>query len=455
MPPQYGKSQLISRYTPSYYLGQFPDDHFLHGSYETEFAKGWGAKARDIFESYNHDIFGVTLSKTSSSKGHWEVQGKEGSYDAFGMNGAATGKPGDFINIDDPHKGRLDASSPAYQKRAYETYTDVIETRLSKKGVINLTQTRWDVKDLAGRILDKEPSVNFEDVYQDLLAGREFEEEWVILKFPAIAKENDILGRKEGDPLCEDLHPLRQVLATKKRRTAFSWASLFQCEPIPFEGSLFKYDFFEIIPTLTVELENKVRQWDLAGTRKKYSAYTAGEKCGKSYNNDFFVLNEVRIKESPGAVRSKVVSTATTDTYDTKIRIFRDPGQAAIDQMAQYAKRLPGFNFKDVVESELGSKEQRAELLATHGELNKIYIVEDTFGKQEDIDEFIEEHIEFPRGKYKDRVDANSGAFLELFHLDPNKVDEAVYSTGKKKYASKKQDNKYVSRAAMKRRNRR
>lgn len=227
MPPQHGKSQYISRYTPSFYLGQYPDDHFLHASYEADFAKSWGAKARDIFETFNPDIFGVNLSKTSSSKGHWEVQGKEGSYDAFGMNGAATGKPADFINVDDPHKGRLDASSSVFQEKVYDTYTDVIETRLSKKGIINLTQTRWDVKDLSGRILDKEPSVNFEDVYADLLEGKKFNDEWVILKLPAIATENDILGRKQGDALCPDLHPLSQLLATKKEELLFHGVHYF------------------------------------------------------------------------------------------------------------------------------------------------------------------------------------------------------------------------------------
>lgn len=420
MPPQHGKSQLISRYFPSYYLGQYPDDHFLHASYETEFAKGWGAKARDIFETYNPDIFGVTLSKTSSSKGHWEVANHEGSYDAFGMNGAATGKPADAINVDDPHKGRLDASSSVFQEKVYDTYTDVIETRLSKKGIINLTQTRWDVKDLAGRILDNEPSVNFEDVYQDLLNGQKFNDEWVILKFPAIATGKDILGRKAGEALCPDLHPLSQLLATKKRRTAFSWSSLFQCDPIPQEGSMFKYEFFEIIPTLTTKLVDKLRRWDLAGTQKKHSAWTVGAKCGKSADNDFFVLNEVRMQDTPGAVRKKVKSVAIADTYDTKVRIPKDPGQAGIDQVAKYQKALVGFDFDDITEKDLGSKEQRAELLATHGELSKIYIVQDTFGNQEEIDEFIEEHIEFPRGKFKDRVDATSGAFLELFHIEEN-----------------------------------
>ena len=418
MPPQHGKSQLISRYFPPYYLGHFPDDHFLHASYEADFAKGWGGKARDIFENYNLSIFGVKLSKTSSSKGHWEVENHEGSYDAFGMNGAGTGKPGDAINIDDPHKNRLEASSVAFQKRAYETYTDVIETRLSKKGIINLTQTRWDIKDLAGRILDKEPSVNFEDVYHDLLEGESFKDEWVILRFPALAEEKDILGRKEGDALCPDLHPKSKLLATKKRRTVHSWSSLYQCHPIPLEGNKFKYEFFEIIPNLSVELDDSLRWWDLAGTRKKHSAFTAGEKCGKSIENDFFVLNEVHIQESPGAVRKKVKAVAIKDGVGTKVRIPRDPGQAAIDQVNHYYNELVGFNFKDIIEKELGSKEQRAELLATHGELHKIYIVQDTFGNPEDIDEFIDEFVEFPTGKYKDRVDACSGAFHELFHPD-------------------------------------
>ena len=49
MPPRHGKSELISRFFPAWYLGNYPDRRIILASYEANFASSWGEKARDAF----------------------------------------------------------------------------------------------------------------------------------------------------------------------------------------------------------------------------------------------------------------------------------------------------------------------------------------------------------------------------------------------------------------------
>ena len=50
MPPRHGKSWLISKFTPAWYLGMFPDRRVILTSYEADFAAQWGRRARDLLE---------------------------------------------------------------------------------------------------------------------------------------------------------------------------------------------------------------------------------------------------------------------------------------------------------------------------------------------------------------------------------------------------------------------
>jgi predicted phage terminase large subunit-like protein len=81
--------------------------------------------------------------------------------------------------------------------------------------------TRWHEDDLAGRLLDQE-------------AG-----EWTHLNLPALAEENDELGRAVGEPLCPALHSMEKLLR-QKQKSSYWWASQYQQRPAPQEGFLFK-----------------------------------------------------------------------------------------------------------------------------------------------------------------------------------------------------------------------
>src|SRR5690242_13851707 len=48
MPPQHGKSELVSRWTPPWYLANYPKRRVILASYADEYAASWGFKAREV-----------------------------------------------------------------------------------------------------------------------------------------------------------------------------------------------------------------------------------------------------------------------------------------------------------------------------------------------------------------------------------------------------------------------
>jgi predicted phage terminase large subunit-like protein len=451
MPPQHGKSELISRYFPVWLLGQNPDYRIILSSYEADFAADWGRKARDVFYEWAPELFNLKLRGDSSSAKNWNIEGHDGGMTTSGAGGSQTGKKADFFDIDDPHKNPKEAKSPVFQRTIYDWYLEAVDTRLPKDGVISITQTRWDTRDLSGRILyDDEGKPNEPHVFltpellQELLEGARLPKDmWLIVHLPAIAlrpaslKEAtgqtcDLLGRSEGEALCTPLFPKDVLLAKKNRMRLQRFDALYQGLPVPSEGDMFKLSYFKRIgldDPLLMRIKSTGRGYDLAGTRKKANqnedqgpARTAGVLASITKDADFIVHNCVSWQERPGAIRTNIVNVTRNDQKHygsgVKIRIAHDPGQAAIDQMEQYKKALRGVNFKPFREADIGSKEDRAENVATQGELFNIYIVE-TGNPEKDawIEDYINEHTKFPAGNFKDKVDATSVIYADLFKV--------------------------------------
>jgi hypothetical protein len=66
MPPRHGKSELISRFTPAWYLGNFPHNKVMLVGYADTFAQQWGRKSREVMEEYGESLFGVRVSDSSA-----------------------------------------------------------------------------------------------------------------------------------------------------------------------------------------------------------------------------------------------------------------------------------------------------------------------------------------------------------------------------------------------------
>jgi predicted phage terminase large subunit-like protein len=166
------------------------------------------------------------------------------------------------IFIDDPVKNRAEANSETYRENTYDWYKDDLYTRAEPGAFIILIMTRWNMGDLAGRILQEEG---------DAAEGGE----WFVINLPAVAGDTDILGRAPGEALCPERYD-EEALARIKKVLGDSWYALYQGRPTAEEGNIIKRQWFRYYgtqPARNVTLEI-VQSWDTASSEKELAAYS-------------------------------------------------------------------------------------------------------------------------------------------------------------------------------------
>lgn len=236
MPPRHGKSLLIDRFFPVWYLGRNPDHRVILGSHEGNLARSWGRKARETF-IFASGLFGLTVQRDSHAADHWSVAGHEGGMDTAGVGGSFTGRGGNIIIFDDPIKNSEEALSKNFREKVWDFWMSTVETRAEPGCGFVLVQTRWHQDDLAGRVI-KEISMGVR-------------KKWEIIKLPALAQEDDPLKRPLGAALWPSRFPVETLENLRNRWDhdearlgPYWWSALYQQEPTPKSGRIFKKVWF-------------------------------------------------------------------------------------------------------------------------------------------------------------------------------------------------------------------
>jgi len=237
MPPGSAKSTYCSVVGPSWYLGKNPGSQIILASYADDLAKKMGRRTRQIVSSERYQqIMQTALSKSSSAAEQWALtNGSE--YMAGGILSGLTGNRADGLIIDDPTKGRKEAESPTNSQTIWDAYQDDARTRLKPHAWRIIVMTRWDMLDLAGRILPEH--WNGESGKILCRDGRV----WTIICLPAMAdRADDPLGRPIGGLLWPEWFPKSHWDEFKLNPR--SWLSLFQQKPTAEEGTYFRKEWF-------------------------------------------------------------------------------------------------------------------------------------------------------------------------------------------------------------------
>jgi hypothetical protein len=200
MPPGSAKSTYANRIFGAWYMGRNPGKLLITASHNDELAKWFGRRTRKIADSTEFKaVFDAGLDPSSAAADQWALtSGSE--YFATSVGGSVTGRRADGAIIDDPVKGREEADSETIRRKTVEWYKSDLWTRLKPGAFVILIMTRWHELDLAGVLL------------ADMAAGGE---PWEVLSIPAVAEENDPLGRPPGEPLWPEwfTRPAQVVLA--------------------------------------------------------------------------------------------------------------------------------------------------------------------------------------------------------------------------------------------------
>lgn len=258
MPPGSAKSTYASVLFPPWFLGRNPERSVIGASHAGELAERFGRRVRNLVGSDGfRRVFGFGLSGDNAAAGRWETA-RGGEYYAVGVDASVTGRRADLGIIDDPVKGRADADSETMRNKAWDWYKSDFWPRIKPHGSIVLIMTRWHEDDLAGRLLDNQASGG---------------EPWEVLSLPAVAKLNDPLGRKPGEPLWPEWFT-PEMFAEAKRDTR-NWSAMYQQEPVPESGDFFKSEW--------------IRWYDQAPSRDTLKTYGASDYAVTADGGDYTV----------------------------------------------------------------------------------------------------------------------------------------------------------------------
>ena len=237
LPPGHGKSELAAKKYIPWFVGRDPYRHCIFAGYSDTFAEGTGRAVRDLMggKLYRQVFPLCELAKGSASSSYLKTT--EGGEIIFvGVGGQATGKRAHLLVIDDPIKNREEADNILMRNKLWDWFNDVAMTRLADiTARVIIIQTRWHEDDLMGRLLD--PSNSF---YQKGSA-----EEWEIFDIPALAEDNDCMGRKRGEALWPEKFT-REYLENVRRSNPRGFAALYQGKPAPDDGEFFKKEWIKV-----------------------------------------------------------------------------------------------------------------------------------------------------------------------------------------------------------------
>lgn len=228
-PPRHGKSELVSRRFPAYWMGRNPAGEIISTSYNTRLAAGFGRFNRNLIGSqrYRNVFYDTKISADSRANDLWHTT-EGGVYLATGVDAGQTGWGANIYIFDDLLKGIKEADSESIKKAKWEWYLSEAYTRQMPNFAQVMMATRWAVDDPSGRALETQSE----------------DSPWVRLKFPAIYNEGTEY-EKALHPERYSLEKLREirVLFTQGGRQRM-WKALYQQEPTVESGDFIQRVWF-------------------------------------------------------------------------------------------------------------------------------------------------------------------------------------------------------------------
>jgi len=231
-PPRHGKTEQFPIHGTPFILGHYPEKKIIIASYAASLSERHSAKARDLFAEWGPVLWNVKPHNAVFGRSLWQTE-KGGEVLAVGLDGGTSGFGADILFVDDYHKNREQAESALQRDKAWTWWQSVAGTRIHPNATIVFFATRWHDDDIIGRIL-----------LQHKEEGARSPFDLTYINLPAIAEEDDALGREPGEALWPWWMDTERLNHVKNTVGPYEWSALFQGHPTSRGGSLFKSDDF-------------------------------------------------------------------------------------------------------------------------------------------------------------------------------------------------------------------
>lgn len=188
----------------------------------------------------------------------------------------------------------------------------------------------------------------------------------------------------------------------------YGYAGQIGQDPTPPGGGMFKVDQLHIVDNFppAVNHISTVRFWDKAATVGS-GCYTAGVKMSNWGRYGWYIEDVKRGQWGTEEREDIIKSTARADGEDVMIWVEQEPGSGGKDSAEATVKNLAGFNAD--ADRPRGDKAFRAGPFSTQVNWGNVSMMRAVWNQA-----YIDELKFFPFSKYKDQVDASTGAFLHL-----------------------------------------
>jgi predicted phage terminase large subunit-like protein len=404
MPPRHGKSELTSIYFPAWATMKYPNTQVMLIAYEANFAASWGGKARDVVGEFGPSLHGVHGDPENWARNMWRVakrrpeefkghshKGKQFAYSYMytaGVQGPITGKGADVLLVDDPIKNHVDVITPEARDKMWDWWQSTAHSRLMKNGSAIVVATRWHMDDLSGRLLEQ---------------AKNGEEDWVGINLPAMAEENDPLGREVGEALWPEMFDEEALAAIKRAKHPYWWSAMYQGRPTPLEGGIIKREWMNNRYTALPQMQRVIQTVD--------AAYKTGvgndPSCIATWGTDgfnFYLLDcwtqRVEFPELKRAISDQFYRWNPSGIYVEDA----SAGQAIIQEMGRETM-LP-----IIPKPVWGNDIARGTAAGGMFHAGKVILPD----HREWLSAWIEEHVAFPNAPHDDKVTCTYYALEEL-----------------------------------------
>ena len=393
-PPRSLKSQCASVAFVAFLLGHNPAAQIICASYGQDLANKHALDCRTILNSaWYQALFPNTRLSSERQAVQEFMTTQQGFRLSTSIGGVLTGRGADFIIIDDPLKPD-EALSDTQRKAVNDWFDHTLYSRLNdkRKGCIILIMQRLHEDDLVGHVLGVEP--------------------WKLIRFPAIAEENEThliqtpygtrrFERLAGEALHSEREPLEVLNHLREAQGEYNFSGQYQQAPAPLGGGLVKAEWFKTYTTADVpaKFEMIFQSWDTANKPTELSDYSVCTTWGVK-EKQIYLLHVLR--KRLGYPELKRLVREQAEAFSPKTILIEDKASGT-----QLIQELVNEGMHSIKKYE----PTMDKIMRLHSVTSTI---ENGFAHLPDkaawLGEYLHELTSFPKGKYDDQADSTSQA---------------------------------------------
>ena len=394
IPPSMSKTSILNIYFP---LWCWVNDYtipFISVSYSYQLSINISEKCRDVLRSdlFKKYFFDVKIKEDSDTKQLFRVV-KDNQVGGFryatSVGGTISGIHAHFILLDDPVNA-VDSLSDTMIKNTNDWLDNVIFSRKvdNDVSVVILIMQRLHENDPTGYLLEKNKNIKH-------------------ICLPALQSEKispPELKKFYVDGLLDSKRLSKDILEQKRIEMGdYAFSMQYLQEIVPKGGAFFDVNKLFVVNNIEAEIDKIVRYWDKAGTHES-GCYTVGVKMALLKNKKYVIMDVVRGQWEAGEREKIIRSVAELDGREVSIIVEQEPGSGGKESAEATIRNLAGFRC--YADRPTGDKILRADTFAVQLNAGNVAMLRADWNS-----EYRRELEFFPYGKYKDQVDASSGAF--------------------------------------------